>query len=214
MRRYVLGVMLLGVMLVGCAGPSEEKLEEVRVQYVELVEKHNEVAQAHTEVAGYEGEDELKGLAEIVDRMQESNLLELKEEEIDVLIEEMKEAVVSYEEHLVALADVKQRELEAVVVEIPVSINNHTGMAFSGLYLAEDGGIETADNLLEGELPFADGETLLGLVIYRDYDSTPWKLVVESEQDLHEIDIPTEKLDETGITVELNYDGEEFTIRI
>lgn len=207
-------IILAGLVLTACGAPSQEKIEAARSQYLELVEKHNQTAAAHEEVTEYTGEKELLTLADVIVKVQEHNLLEMKEEEIDGLIEEMKQAGASYDEHLAALLLKKQAEEAALLVEIPVSISNRTGKEISELYLGSDTEISEQRNLLTDFFSFGDGETLLGLIIYKDTDCTPWKLVIGGEGDQEEIEILVDSLDETGVEFELycNADG-EVTIR-
>lgn len=210
-KRLIFLFMICSLCLFAAAcGPSEEKVTEAREKYSQLVEVHNQAVEAHKGIADDSLDESLAGLREQVAEVENYNLAELKDEEIDILIQIMDALVVSYEEHLEALSDIKGKEDAAVLIPIPVSVTNKTDFSFSVLKLYEKGDYDNHTNVLEDMEPLASGQALAGLVIQRDVDNTSWVLALEDTVGMkYELELLVEEYDEKGVALELFYDVEE-----
>ena len=105
-------LILTGIVsgiIIAC-GPSEEKVTQAQQKYRELIETHNQVVAAHEEIADASLDEELVALKGLVDELKAHNLNEMEDEEIDVVINSMDSLVVSYQEYLQKIADIKAAE--------------------------------------------------------------------------------------------------------
>ena len=91
------GVICLScLMFSGCGGPSEEKIAQAQEAYAQLSEIHNEVVEAHKEIQDASLDKGLQALAEKVDKVDDFALNEMKDEDIDFLIDTMNTIKQSY----------------------------------------------------------------------------------------------------------------------
>lgn len=198
------------LLLTAACGPSREKMEEAQAKYTQLAELHNQTVEAYKNVADDSLDESLTGLREQVIEVGNYDLTELKDEEIDLLIQIMDSLIVSYEEHLEALYDIKGREEAAVLTEIPVTVVNHTEFSFSFLQFYEKGDYDTRANILENMEALAPEQSLMGLLVLRDVKNTPWILVLEDTNGMrYELELSVKEYDEEGVTLGLSYSAEE-----
>ena len=114
MRKRMRGIGRLGViclsclMLLGCGGPSEEKIAQAQETYAQLAKIHNEVVEAHKEIKDASLDKGLQALAEKVDKVDDFALNEMKDEDIDFLIETMNTIKQSYEEYLAKINKIQK----------------------------------------------------------------------------------------------------------
>lgn len=209
-------LILTGIVsgiIIAC-GPSEEKVTQAQQKYRELIETHNQVVAAHEEIADASLDEELVALKGLVDELKAHNLNEMEDEEIDVVINSMDSLVVSYQEYLQKIADIKVAEEAAVLVDIPVTLFNDASISFTSVNLYEKGD-SSKENVLINEALFAPGETMEGLMIQRDVDDTPWILeLMDEEGTKYTIEIPTADLEQTGKTFKISYNAETEKVEI
>ena len=213
-KRLLSLFMMFGlcVILTAC-GPSDEKVAQAQQKYADLVEIHNQVVEAHNEVEDNSLDEPLTELREKIKEVEAYNLTEMKDEEIDILIQIMDALIEDYEDYLTVLTDIKGEEDAAELTPISITVANQTDFSFIELKLFEDGDMSTHENVLTGLGDFASGETLTGLVVQRDADDTPWILELQDTNGIsYEFYLPVEEYDEEGVKLILNYDSEQKEI--
>ena len=226
---YFIAVCVCCLFMVAC-GPSEEKVAQAQQKYTDLIKKHNQVVEAHENVSDGSYDEQLLSLREKITEVEAYNLNDMEDEEIDLLIQIMDTLIKSYDEYEAALIQLKEQEEAAVIVTIPVTIVNDTGKAISVLKLYEQGSEDLQVNVLENLTPLEAGQNLLGMMIQRDVENTPWVLYVDSgqiseeeksaegtddiESDKKEIILPVEEYTESGIELVLVYDEETQMITL
>lgn len=210
----ILVICGLCMMLAAC-GPSDEKVQEAQQKYAELTEIHNQVVEAHKNVTDDSLDESLAELRKQITAVENYNLTEMKDEEIDILIQIMDTLIGSYEDFLTTLNDIKGEEDAAVLIPISVTIANQTGFSFTELKLYEDGDVGMHEDVLAGLGDFAAGETLTGLVVQRDADNTPWVLELKDANSVaYELYLPVEEYDEEGVKLSLCYDEEQKEVML
>lgn len=201
--------VLICLILTGCGGPSEEKIAQAQSTYTQLVETHNQVVEAHRQIADASFDDKLVALAEKTGKIKEFNLNEMKDEDIDLLIETMNSIISSYQECLQAINETKGQEEAAVLTPILLTLYNSTDQTFQMLTLYEKGDSSVKSNVLEDTSGFGSGQSLTGLMIYRDVDNTPWILELENTDGTSfEIELPVENFSAEGESLTLSIDSE------
>lgn len=208
------GVCALCLALTACQ-PSDEKIAQAKEKYVQLVEAHNQVVEAHGKVADDSLDEELNALREKADEMGNCNLAEMKDEEIDELVQTMDSMIEEYEGYLAALSDIKSEEEAAVLTSITLALTNETGFSFSELSLYEKGDSRAHINILEDMGTLAPEQSLTGLIIQRDAENTPWILVLADENGKKfELELPVKEYSKEGVSLSLSYDEEADEILI
>ncbi|MGN0387573.1 MAG: hypothetical protein ACI4ER_02075 [Suilimivivens sp.] len=201
--------------LMTACGPSEEKIEQAQQKYAQLVEMHNQVVEAHKNISDASMDETLSEISGQIAGFEEFNLAEMKDEEIDALIQSMDVLITSYENALKEITDIKAKEDAAVLTSIPVSVENGTSFTFTSLKLYETGDYDTHVNVLEETGGFLPGQAVTGLMIERDVDNTSWMLTLaDTEGAEYEYELKVSEYDETGITLKLSYDVEEKKLSI
>lgn len=212
MNRRLFFIVLacsLCIMLTAC-GPSDEKVAQAQQKYAELVEIHNQVVEMHKDIDNDSMDDTLVRLREKISEVEAYDLTEMKDEEIDMLIQIMDTLIASYEDLSLELANIKGEEDAAVLVAIPLSITNQTSYSFVELKLYESGDAGIHENVLTGMGDFAAGETLTGLVVQRDINNTPWLFELQDENgNSYTFELAVEAYDEEGAKLTLSYDEEK-----
>lgn len=204
--------LLSCTFLTGC-GPAEEKIAEAQNKYTELVDIHNQVAEAHKEITDDSLDSDLMTLYGKLEQMDDFNLNEMKDEEIDTLIASMDTLITSYQDYLSSIAQIKADEEASVIVTIPMTLSNDSGLTFSKLLLYEKGDT-SLKNILDEEAPFVTGAHLTGLFIYRDVTDTPWILEIEdSEGNSYDFELPVETYTEEGFSLAFTYDSENQELK-
>lgn len=204
---------LLPILLAGC-GPSEEKITQAQALYAQLADLHNQVVEAHKGIADDSLDQNLVALGKKVEQIGQYDLNKFKDEQIDLLMESMRSIMDSYEEYLETINQIKAQETAAVLTSIPVTLSNNTEFTFQTLQLYSINDPSQNANVLEDTSGFAPGQTITGLVIYRDVSSTPWNLVLQSADGAsHEFELNVKGYSESGVTLTLTYDSETNEIK-
>lgn len=218
MRKYLtffILIFLLCPSLTACGGPSDEKIVQAQETYTQLVEVHNQAVEAHKHISDNSLDSKLVALSEKVAKVEEFNLSEMQDADIDVLIESMNSILSSYQEYLQTIEDIKGQEDAAVVVSIPITLMNGTGHTIQKLFLYEQNDSSSNSDVLEGTAGFGPGQSLTGLVLFRDVSNTPWILEIEdSGGTVYEVILPVKEYDENGITMTLTYDSEANELKV
>lgn len=201
--------------LMTACGPSEEKIEQAQQKYAQLVEIHNQVVEAHKNISDASMDETLSEISGQIAGFEEFNLAEMKDEEIDALIQSMDSLIASYDDALKKITEIKAKEDAAVLTDIPVSVENGTSFTFTSLKLYETGDYGTHTNVLEEMDGLLPGQALTGLMIKRDVDNNPWMLMLaDTEGAEYEYELQVSEYDETGITLKLSYDVEEKELSV
>lgn len=200
---------------------------QAQQKYIELKQKHNQVVEAHSMVDSNVYDEQLFALRAKIDEVEAYNLNDMEDEEIDLLIEIMDSLIASYDEFQVVLTEEKAEEEAAVIVTLPVTVVNQTGKAVSSLRLYEKDAEQDQVNVLENLTPLENGQTLVGLVVHRDVDNTPWILELicaETSEDAKgtetesvageeiKLELPVGEYQEDGKVLTLVYDEEAATV--
>lgn len=214
-RLSVLFIICGFCLSVTACGPSEEKVAQAQQKYAQLTAINNQVVEAHNNVTDNSLDEELIKLREQVREVETYNLNEMKDEEIDMLIQIMDSLIASYEKFHVTLNNIKAEEEAAVLVPIPVTVVNETGFAISSVKLHEKGDYSNQVNVLDGFTSLEQGQTMTGLMVQRDVDETPWILeLVNAEGVKYELTLPVAEYTEEGVTLHLTYDAAEEKVTI
>lgn len=201
-------VCCISISLIAC-GPSDEKIQEAQSKYTQLVEIHNQAVEVHKEISDSSLDESLVKLREQIDEVEDYNLQKMSDEEIDTLIQIMDVLITSYNEQLATINDIKDKEDAAVLIPISMTIANDTGLSFHMLKLYEKDDIGMHKNILEEMESLAPGQTVIGLVIQRDVDNTPWILeLTDSDGTTYEIELPVAEYGEEGVKASLKYSTE------
>ncbi len=204
------GVICLScLMFSGCGGPSEEKIAQAQEAYAQLAEIHNEVVEAHKEIQDASLDKGLQALAEKVDKVDDFALNEMKDEDIDFLIDTMNTIKQSYEEYLVKIDEIKASEEAAVLIPISLTLVNSTEQTFSQIILHPQNSTSQKIDVLQGAFSFEPKQSLTGLVVNKDVNATPWILELENlEGTSYTIELSVKDFDENGEVLELIVDTE------
>lgn len=208
-RNLFLLNCILCFLLTGCGGPSDEKIAQAQETYTHLIETHNQVVDAHKHISDNSLDDQLSALADKITKLEEFNLSEMKDADIDVLIENMNSMIASYEEHLKTIEKIKRAEDAAVLVPIPLTFTNATDQTFQKLFLYEKNDSSHKFDVLEGTSGFNPGQALTGIVISRDVSDTPWILELEnSDGSVSEIELSVKDFSEDGESLTITCEPE------
>lgn len=208
-RNLFLLNCILCFLLTGCGGPSDEKIAQAQETYTLLIETHNQVVDAHKHISDNSLDDQLSALADKITKLEEFNLSEMKDADIDVLIENMNSMIASYEEHLKTIEKIKGAEDAAVLVPIPLTFTNATDQTFQKLFLYEKNDSSHKFDVLEGTSGFNPGQALTGIVISQDVSDTPWILELEnSDGSVSEIELSVKDFSEDGESLTITCEPE------
>lgn len=213
-RNLPLIIVCVFCFLLSACGPSEEKIAQAQQKYAQLVKIHNQVVEAHKNISDDSLDETLTGISGQLSGFEEYNLAEMKDEEIDALMQSMDSLIASYEEVRTKISDIKKEEDAAVLIDVPVSVQNTTSFTFTNLKLYEKDDHETHSDVLEGMEGLTPGQTLTGLIIRKDMDNTPWILELSDTEGEYKFEIPVEEYGEENVTIKLIFDSEEDGLRI
>lgn len=206
-RAGAIGLSCL--VLLGCGGPSEEKIAQAQETYAQLAKLHNEVVEAHKEIQDASLDKGLQALAEKVEKVDDFALNEMKDEDIDLLIDTMNTIMQSYEEYLVKIDEIKASEEAAVFISIPLTLVNNTEQTFSQIILHPQNNPSQKIDVLQGAFSFEPKQSLTGLVVNKDVNATPWILELENmDGESYTLELSVKDFDENGEVLALTIDAE------
>ncbi|MCQ2081400.1 MAG: hypothetical protein MJZ11_07055 [Lachnospiraceae bacterium] len=180
--KYIFVLMGAVILLTAC-GPSEEKIAEAQAKYRELVKNHNQVAKANSDLGEDTLSDELDKMVLKIEEIKAFNLYEMKDEEIDMVIDVMDSMNESYSGYLKTIGEIKLSEEAKVLSPVSFSLLNNTNMTFSKLSIMEKGEKDLVTNVLDMVSGFMPKQRLIGLTVYKDADNTPWIISVTKEKE-------------------------------
>lgn len=202
-KKTVIGcvAMMLALSLCACA-PSEEKIIQAQSTYRNLINTHNAVVAAHSEINDNSLDAELTALSANIPEIESYNLYEMTDSEIDSLIATMNTIMDSYAGYLKTIGEIKSAEEAAVLTPVIITLINDTDMTFTGLSLYEKDVPEEELNALESLSGLAPGQELVGLTIFKDSANTPWILslndkAAEASENENDAESSEEKSDDT-----------------
>lgn len=213
-KKVITGLLIflaMSFLLMSC-GPSDEKIIEAQAKYRELVSSHNQVAEAYEAIDDDSLMEDLNVLSEKIEAVESFNLYEMKDEEIDILIDTMDSLNQSYSGYLKTIGEIRLTEEAAVLTPYTFTLVNETDRTFAELSLMEKGEKDLVSNALESLQGLLPGQEITGLTVYRDVDNTPWILSL-SEATSQEGEEPMAYkfiLDESN----LSKDGTVLTLKI
>lgn len=190
-----------------CGSPSGEKIAKVQGIYADLVNLHNEVVE---EYAGLEDDSfgtELDAMAEKIDEMGQRDTQGMTNAELDAVVDEMNGYKEKYDEMLVSMQELKGGETEKEVLEVPITIENNTGVEIYSLYLYKASDEDKGENLLK-DMDYMGGfQTLNILNLYMTEDETLWHLeaVEDSGNVIESVDIDLSGKIEEGATIVMKF---------
>ena len=165
-------------LLTGC-GASSKKIAEAQKKYQELLAVNNQVAEVYNEIHDDSLQSELEALSAKVDELKEYNLKNMKNSEIDVLIDTMNSIDEAYSGYLKALGEIKVSEDAVALERIDFEVKNETEYVFVSLELMEEGDKDYISNAIADTEGLWPNGRVAGLSIYRDAEGTPWIMTVK-----------------------------------
>lgn len=203
---------LLALIVSGCGMPSGERIAEVQGMYADLVNLHNEVVEAYAVVEDDTYGEELDAMAERVNNIGQQDTQGMTNEELNAAAEEIDAYKETYLQMMTAIQEMGDGEKKKEIYEVPVTIENNTGVVIHNLYLYKASDKDKGENLVE-ESGFLDGfQTLNILNLFMAEDETLWRLEAteESGKVIESVDIDfKDKTDGTTIVMKFSFDSME-----
>ena len=206
-KGKIIGICLAVMAASGCGSPSGEKIAKVQGIYADLVGLHNEVVEEYAAVEDDSYSGELDEMAEKIDEIGQRDAQGMTNEELDAAVDEMNGCREKYEEILASIQEMKSGEMEKEVLEVPVTIENNTGVSIYELYLYKASDTDRGENLV-GEMGYMSGfQTLNILNLYMTEEETLWHLdaAEESGKVIESVDIDFAGKTEKGATIVMKF---------
>lgn len=200
-------ICLAAMTAAACGSPSGERIAKVQGFYADLVSIHNAVVE---EYAGLEDDslgEELDAMAEKIDAMGQQDTQGMTNAELDAVMDEMNGYMESYDRMLASIQGMKSEEAEEELLEVPVTIENNTGVSIYSLYLYKASDTDKGENLLK-DMEYMDGfQTLNILNLYMAEDEMLWHLeaVEESGKVIESVDVDFTGKTEKGATIIMKF---------
>lgn len=190
-----------------CGNPSGEKIAKVQGIYADLVNLHNEAVEEYAELEDDSFGAELDAMAEKIDEIGQRDTQGMTNAELDAVVDEMNGYKEKYDEMLVSMQEMKAGETEKEVLEVPVTIENNTGVSIYGLYLYKASEEDKGENLIK-DMEYMDGfQTLNILNLYMTEEEMLWHLeaVEDSGKVIESVDIDFSGKTEKGVTIVMKF---------
>lgn len=190
-----------------CGNPSGEKFAKVQGIYADLVNLHNEAVEEYAELEDDSFGAELDAMAEKIDEIGQRDTQGMTNAELDAVVDEMNNYKEKYDEMLVSMREMKAGETEKEVLEVPVTIENNTGVSIYGLYLYKASEEDKGENLIK-DMEYMDGfQTLNILNLYMTEEEMLWHLeaVEDSGKVIESVDIDFTGKTEKGVTIVMKF---------
>lgn len=190
-----------------CGNPSGEKIAKVQGIYADLVNLHNEAVEEYAELADDSFGAELDAMAEKIDEIGQRDTQGMTNAELDAVVDEMNGYKEKYDEMLASMQEMKVGETEKEVLEVPVTIENNTGVSIYGLYLYKASEEDKGENLIK-DMEYMDGfQTLNILNLYMTEEEMLWHLeaVEDSGKVIESVDIDFTGKTEKGVTIVMKF---------
>lgn len=190
-----------------CGNPSGEKIAKVQGIYADLVNLHNEAVEEYAELEDDSFGAELDAMAEKIDEIGQRDTQGMTNAELDAVVDEMNNYKEKYDEMLASMQEMKAGETEKEVLEVPVTIENNTGVSIYGLYLYKASEEDKGENLIK-DMEYMDGfQTLNILNLYMTEEEMLWHLeaVEDSGKVIESVDIDFTGKTEKGVTIVMKF---------
>ena len=201
----VLLLSLMAASLVACGKASGEEIAMAQGMYADLVEQHNEVAEAYASVEDDSLGKELDEMAEKVESMGQQDIHGLNGAELDAIVEEMNGYAKEYEGMLASLEEVQEEGAE--VYAVPVTLKNSTCVALYEVYLYEASSTDKGENLIK-DMEYLDGLGTLNILnIFVTEGEELWHLEAMDEDGgvIESADIEFTQEHKDGVTIKMEY---------
>lgn len=175
--------------------------------YADLVNLHNEAVEEYAELEDDSFGAELDAMAEKIDEIGQRDTQGMTNAELDAVVDEMNGYKEKYDEMLVSMQEMKAGETEKEVLEVPVTIENNTGVSIYGLYLYKASEEDKGENLIK-DMEYMDGfQTLNILNLYMTEEEMLWHLeaVEDSGKVIESVDIDFSGKTEKGVTIVMKF---------
>ena len=203
----VLLLSLMAAPLVACGKASGEEIAMAQGMYADLVEQHNEVAEAYASVEDDSLGKELDEMAEKVESMGQQDIHGLNGAELDAIVEEMNGYAKEYEGMLASLEEIKVQEEGGEVYAVPVTLKNSTCVALYEVYLYEASSTDKGENLIK-DMEYLDGLGTLNILnIFVTEGEELWHLEAMDEDGgvIESADIEFTQEHKDGVTIKMEY---------
>ncbi len=200
-------ICLLCLAGAGCGGPSGEQIAAVQGTYADLISLHNEVVEAYADLEDDSFGKQLDAMADKMDSIGQRDTQGMTAEELDAVAAEMAAYKETYDEMLAEIQEMKDGEQGEKIYEVPVAIENNTGVLIHSLYLYKAGDTEKGENLV-GDAGCLEGfQTLNILNLYMTQDEMLWHLEAaeESGKVIESVDIDFTDKAEDGVTIVMKF---------
>lgn len=195
------------LLMTGCGGPPEDKVQEVRSVYAELVSRHNEVIEAYADVEDDSFNDELDGMAEKLNSIGQQDVEQMSEEDIDKTIEDLRSNIAVYDAILASVKQMEEIKSADDADSVSVTIKNNTGVQLKEVYLykaaEEDKKVNLAENI--GSLGGYGALSVLNLCMTEE--ETIWHLEARDMggKVIESADISFEGYQNKEVTINMEY---------
>ena len=190
-----------------CGSPSGEKIAKVQGIYADLVNLHNEVVEEYASLEDDSLHEELDAMAEKIEDIGQRDAQGMTNAELDAVADEMNGYKVKYDEMLETMQGMKNGETEDKIWEVPVTIENNTGVEIYSLYLYKASDEDKGENLLKDMGCMGGFQTLNILNLYMTEEETLWHLeaVEDSGKVVASVDIDLSEKIESGATIVMKF---------
>lgn len=221
-KKLFVGLILFVIMMtVSACGPSKDKIILAQSTYRNLINTHNAVVAAHSQIKDNSLDAELTALSDSIPEFESYNLYEMTDSQIESLVATMNTLIDSYSGYLNTIGEIKTAEEAAMLIPIGITLVNETDLTFTGLSLYEKGASGDTANALDSLSGFAPGREMIGLTIYKNSKNTPWIITfdesskeeaeegsAEEAADGYEIELDVAKYNSDNITLIIKEDEE------
>ena len=190
-----------------CGSPSGEKIAKVQGIYADLVNLHNEVVEEYASLEDDSFHEELDAMAEKIEDIGQRDAQGMTNAELDAVADEMNGYKVKYDEMLETMQGMKSGETEDKIWEVPVTIENKTGVEIYSLSLYKASDEDKGENLLKDMGCMGGFQTLNILNLYMTEEETLWHLeaVEDSGKVVASVDIDLSEKIESGATIVMKF---------
>lgn len=203
----LVSVLVVSICLIGCGGPSKEKIKEVQEVYARLLECHNETIEVYADIEDDSFSKELNEMAQRLKSIGEQDAQLMTEEELDAAIAGLKENIVRYEEIRASMEELKETAVVEELCAVPVSIRNNTGVELFRIYLYEASADDKGENLVE-DIEYLDAYQIRNIHnLFMDEDKRIWRLEAYDEEGntIEDAEVDFTPYGEEGVTINLEY---------
>lgn len=217
-KGKILLICLSVLAVTGCRRSLAERITRVQGIYADLVSLHNEVVEEYAGLEDNSFDAELDEMAERIESIGQQDGETMTGEELDAVADEMEQYIETHEEILAAIQEMESGETEEKIYEVPVTIENNTGVEIYNLYLYKASDTDKGKNLAE-DIGYLDAfQTINVLNLYMTEEETLWHLEATEDDGnvIESVDVDfAGKLEEgTTIVMKFSFDSMEGWIEM